>query len=234
MKNKNLELLDHEVHTWIIDLVHYPVSIDTKKLSKDELRRAESYKRRSPKETYLKCRYALRYILGFYLDEELNQIEFEYNPFGKPFLKLNTSKEYMYFNLSHCQNVGCISITKGGPVGVDVEKFDASLLNMCSTFMSKQEINLFNLSKNNKNSILYHLWVQKEAVLKAKGTGMQTLPTKVQGIVTSKANLRNEVIDDFYVNTFQSNSNILAVSTSFKANIKFINFKDLVKKTSNI
>ena len=226
----NFELIGKEVHAWIVNLVDYPIPVNTSILSKEELDRAEKFKLPEPKRTYLHCRYALRILLGYYLNMEPEHLEFAYNPFGKPFLRTNNQQNAIHFNLSHCKNVGSIVITKNSAVGVDVEKMDSSLLELVNTFMAREEIESFNSFRTNKEIILYHLWVQKEAILKAKGTGMQALPTNVQGIVTPRINLRNEMIDEFYINTFQFHSNIYAICTAFKPDIKFFHFEDFIRQ----
>lgn len=227
LKKLDSELMDKDVHVWVINLVHHHITVNQNILSKQELERAKKFKLHESKRTYLLCRYVLRCLLGIYLNMEPKKLEFEYNLFGKPFLKESIYRDTIHFNLSHCQNVGCITITKTGTVGVDVEKVKSSLLEIIDIFMTKEEIDSFNLFKTNRETILYHLWVQKEAVLKAKGTGLQTLPTDIQGFVTPRANLRNEIINDFFVSTFQINSNIFAVSTVSKANVKFFLFEEM-------
>lgn len=217
----------NETHVWVIDLVNKPFMVNKMILSKDELERAEKFLLNNPKETYLICRYALRCILAYYLNIEPNEIVFEYNQYGKPYLKAKKYRYTLQFNLSHCQNIGCIAISKSGEIGLDVEQISFPLTEMTHTFMAEEEINLLNLFQGNKNFILYHLWVQKEAVLKAKGTGLQILPTDIQGFITPKANLRNELIDLFYINTFHYHQNVLAVCTTTEVDVKFFEFEKL-------
>lgn len=232
IKTVDTELLEGDVHVWVIDLVNHPIPVDQKIISKEELERAERFKFKDPKMTYLQCRYILRCLLGVYLNTEPEKIEFEYNRFGKPNLKANIYKDNLQFNLSHCENIGCIAIKMNSTIGVDVEKIESALIEMMHTFMTKEEIDLFNLFQANKETILYHLWVQKEAVLKALGTGLQTLPTGLQGIVTPQVNLRNELIHEFYVNTFHYPPNLIAVSTLSEVNIKFFPLESLLESST--
>ena len=229
IKTADTQLFDQEVHLWVIDLVNHPIPVNQKTLSKEELERANRFKFSEHRRSYLLCRYVLRCLLGFYLNMKPEEVEFEYNPFGKPSLKANKYRDQIHFNLSHCKNMGCIAITKNSTIGVDVEKIESTRIDMISSFMTKEEIASFSLFQSNKETALYHLWVQKEAVLKAIGTGLQTPPTDLQGIVTSQVNLRNEIIHNFYVNTFHFPPNLLAVSTLSKVNVKFLLLENLLE-----
>lgn len=219
------KIQNNEVHIWFIDLVNKPFIKDKNIFSKEELKRGDRFMVYEPKTVYLTCRYALRRLLAFYLNITPNEIVFEYNKYGKPFLNQSKHQHKINFNLSHCKNIGCIAITKNSLVGIDVEKTTISLTNMKHTFMTREEIVLYNLNQGNPNHVLYHLWVQKESILKTKGTGFQIIPTNIQGFVRP-ANLRNEPIYDFYINSYTFHPNVLAVCTTSPVKVKFFSFKE--------
>lgn len=233
MINNEICLQDNEAHVWSIDLFNHSFTVNKMVLSKKELKRSERFLHGKTKDTYLKCRYALRYLLAYYLNVEPSDIELEYNQYGKPFLNPNKYNFTLHFNLSHCQNIACIAITKNSIIGVDVEKVTSPLIDLTHTFLSEEEIDLLNSFQHDKNFILYHLWVQKEAILKAKGTGLHIPPTEVKGFVTPRANLKNKLNDVFYVNTFHFHTNVLAISTPSKVKVNFYRFP-IGKKEDNL
>lgn len=99
------------------------------------------------------------------LGNSVHQMDFEYHPYGKPFLKDNP----VYFNLSHSEEYA-ILVVSTIPVGVDIEKvrdnFETSKI--VNRFFCENEKDLVgnNLEK------FFEYWVRKESLIKAVGKGL--------------------------------------------------------------
>ncbi len=91
--------------------------------------------------------------------------EFVYNTYGKPYIAGGVE-----FSLSHCK-AGIVVAIDTVPIGVDIEGFrhiDESLIRRT---MNPAEVAHI-LSSTKPNVAFTHLWTQKEAVLKQRGTGI--------------------------------------------------------------
>jgi len=110
----------------------------------------------------------ISHILSQYFDNE--NLEFSQNEYGKPFLKYYPAFK---FNWSHSLQDGILAIGFDADIGIDIEH--QRTIDTCSIakrFFSEREnallidslpyFQLFNFFK---------IWVQKEALLKALGTG---------------------------------------------------------------
>ncbi|OCL27882.1 hypothetical protein U472_04335 [Orenia metallireducens] len=101
------------------------------------------------------------------LDLKNNQIIFENNNYGKPFLK---GYDNLYFNISHSRRWVVCAISER-EVGVDIEEVKAIDLNIAKRFFSKKEYEEL-MTKNNQLSYFYNLWTLKESYIKAVGMGL--------------------------------------------------------------
>lgn len=108
---------------------------------------------------------------------------FSYNEHGKPFLQ-----EYpdLFFSISHCKEAaGCL--VAGCPCGLDVECIRKAKPDLVRHTMSPEETERI-FSNPFPDIAFSHLWTQKEAVLKLKGTGIiddlhsVLEPEKLQGL----------------------------------------------------
>ena len=215
------------VHIWIIDLKK-PISVDMSIFHSEELIRAENYKLKKPKEIFLSSRYALRMLLARYLKRDPKQINFFYNKNGKPYLQSDTVAPCFQFNVTHCGNMACIAFAKKGEVGVDVEQVSfTNLLDSQDIFMNNNEMECLKEINKGKELALYHVWTQKEAYLKAIGTGFVNSPTLIDSYVTPVVNLKNMNIKNHKVNSFLLDSNIIALCTNTDVEVEFYHFDRL-------
>jgi 4'-phosphopantetheinyl transferase len=215
------------VHLWVIDLEHIS-KMDRLVLSKEEKERADRFIVVEPQRNYMACRAALRLVLSHYLRITPESICFTYNDSGKPFIDSSLNKQLLQFNLSHNDTVCCIAVTAAQNVGVDIENLlGPPLEDAMDIFLSKKEV--LSLSNNNKDRLvsLYHLWTQKEALLKAKGTGFQTDPKQVHGYVTPWVNLINKPFEGYILNSFMMGTNIVSLCTENEINYEIIPFASL-------
>lgn len=166
-------LFQQEVHIWRIILpttseIEYSLSHN---LSNDEHLRANKFYFEIDKKKFIIYRGALRNLLARYLGVLPNEIHFDYNKFGKPYLK-----EYnLYFNLSHSGDYAICAITKNNDIGIDVEiiKDDFDYLSIAKEFFSHHEYHqLLNTAENEQAFNFFQYWTRKEAILKAIGLGL--------------------------------------------------------------
>ena len=87
------------------------------------------------------------------------------NRFGKPFI----NNSGLFFNLSHSRNSFLIGINTIGRIGVDIEADMPDDTDTIADFsFSENERELFRRNPEN----FLKIWTQKEAFLKAAGTGL--------------------------------------------------------------
>lgn len=102
--------------------------------------------------------------------------EFVCNEHGKPALPaslftLHSSIFTLHFSLSHCKEaVACI--VDNHPCGIDVESVGRYRESVARYAMNDEELAAINASPDPSRAFV-RLWTQKEALLKAVGTGIQ-------------------------------------------------------------
>ncbi|MGP1587942.1 MAG: 4'-phosphopantetheinyl transferase family protein [Treponemataceae bacterium] len=139
---------------------------------------------------------------------------------GKP-----QSKNYpLHFNLSHSGNFVLCAISEN-PVGCDVEKIKKSNIKFAERFFHPQEVNHLKSFSKGKSSLLntefYKIWVLKESLLKAKGTGL-TVALKSFSVI-DRINIidKIDIIDEmenknfnlFYLNFLETSGYAAAAAT---------------------
>jgi len=215
-----------EVHLWFLDL-QQPLDVDISILSDDEIARLNTFRVSEQKDTYLKCRYVLRRLLALYIDQPPSSISLSYNSFGKPDLTDNPS--HIRFNISHCKHSAVIGITKGS-IGVDIEcKTGQSLIEASSLFLNDEEMEALKVTPDPERALL-HLWTQKEAILKAEGTGFSSSPHAITGYVTCSVQLQNAEVDHYHLNSFMRGDSIVSICTSTSVDIKQLDFSSELLK----
>ncbi len=113
----------------------------------------------------------IRYIICRNLSILNENIVFEVNEYGKPYLK--NSKDF-YFNISHAGDWVVCAVGKSD-VGVDVElvKDKGIELNIANSFFSAEEYQYLMLQREEERvDYFYELWTLKESYIKAVGKGL--------------------------------------------------------------
>lgn len=152
-------------------------------LNSDERVRSEhmSVQRR---KTFLTGRALARDVLGQILGEPPQQVDFKLLASGAPALK----KEGPFFNLSHSGHFVLMAVDDH-PVGVDIEHISKSRnidAIVRENFDTTAKTAYFVLDLAERRPFFYRLWTMKEAALKLKGCGGDTLPL-LQGLKESPA-----------------------------------------------
>jgi 4'-phosphopantetheinyl transferase len=108
--------------------------------------RAAALRRPEARERWVAARWALRSVLGHYLEREPAEIELRFGDRGKPMLA--EAGASLRFNLSHSGEQALIAVTSGREVGVDVQRIAS------------------------KPAEYYAAWTRREAIAKCLGTGL--------------------------------------------------------------
>ena len=100
--------------------------------------------------------------------------DWEYNEHGKPFVK---AKDDLYFSISHCKEAIAV-VVADEPVGIDIEGIRHASDELIEQVMNEEEKEKERVkrlgSRVERDRAFTRLWTQKEAVLKAQGTGIQS------------------------------------------------------------
>jgi 4'-phosphopantetheinyl transferase len=147
-------------------------------LSQAELQRAAKFINPIHRDRWIAARGYLRYILGQYLDLPPAQIVFSYGEQGKPTIE-NCPIE---FNLSHSRDRAVYGISPKYPIGIDLEYIHPlAAADLVDRFFSPAEQASFHhLPAEIQQAAFFHAWTQKEAYLKACGTGLSTPLDKIE------------------------------------------------------
>lgn len=139
------------------------------KVSQERQKQIKKFAFRADAFRSLFAELLLRRILRNEYGISNNQIQFEYNSFGKPFVK---GIQSFYFNLSHSGRWVVCAIDYR-PVGVDIEQIKLIDLQIAHRFFSKLENQDFNKrDAKDKLDYFYEIWVLKESYIKMIGKGL--------------------------------------------------------------
>jgi 4'-phosphopantetheinyl transferase len=168
------ELHPGQVHAWSVDLdgvAPMPQSL----LSVDEMDRANRLIRRTHRTRFVNGRSILRILLGGYLQTDPAALRFTYGLLGKP--SLQSRHPELRFNVSHSENAMLIAITTVGAIGVDIEQHRslADEGDLVKRFFEPAEISEYmGLPPSLRTAGFFNGWTRKEAILKARGDGLNT------------------------------------------------------------
>jgi len=144
-------------------------------LSSDEIARAERFHFTRDRQHFVRCRSAVREILGGYLGIPAQDIRFSYEANGKPQVVEDRNPRQLRFNISHSSGLAVIAVACGRAVGVDVEKIglDVEYLELAERFFSTNEYKALSaLPSSRLARAFFACWTRKEAFIKACGDGL--------------------------------------------------------------
>ncbi|WP_310487227.1 4'-phosphopantetheinyl transferase superfamily protein [Chamaesiphon sp. VAR_69_metabat_338] len=169
-----------EIQIWSTNLDRERAQIDkfSQLLTATERQRAAKFVNPLHGDRWIVARGYLRQILSQYLDLSPAQIEFSYGAQGKP----EIAGSQLQFNLSHSHDRAVYGISAQHPIGIDIEYIHPiAAADLVDRFFSTAEQAIFhNLSIDLHQAAFFHAWVQKEAYLKACGTGLHTPLDKIE------------------------------------------------------
>jgi 4'-phosphopantetheinyl transferase len=163
-----------EIHLWLADLeaTGWPPA---DQLPEAERERAAQSLRPGPAARWVAARWALRFVLGRYLDEDPGRIALATTEGGKP--RLAVDPERLGFNLSHSGNLALIAIAAGREVGVDIERTEpgrdfAALAGR--SFEPDVATAIREAPPERRGELFYAAWTRHEARAKCGGGGIWT------------------------------------------------------------
>ncbi len=159
---------------WQFSLNRKLDSTELASLSMDEQSRASRFLFEKHQRRFKVGRVRLRQILAQYLNQDPANLNFNYGKEGKPFLN-----DFLEFNLSHSGEIALLAVCLDYPVGIDIEIYSSrSFIGVGEQVFSDHENAILKKLPNKlKPLCFFHLWAQKEAVIKAVGKGF-SYPTQ--------------------------------------------------------
>jgi len=174
------ELNENDVHVWGV-LLEAEAEADTVEqclhcLSPEEAIRAKRLTSEQQRRRFIVAHGALRMVLSRYSDCEPEALAFQNMPSGKPMLQgADERTSTIRFNLSHSHGRALIAVSKDREVGVDLEKIrvDRDVAALAARFFAPQEEEaIAHAGLTARHWTFSRIWVAKEAVLKAQGSGL--------------------------------------------------------------
>jgi 4'-phosphopantetheinyl transferase len=167
------------VHIWKVRLDGAAIpGSEESVLSSDETARANRFHFEKDRARFIRCRSALRRLLGEYLALPAPAIRFKYLTNGKPQVDAEQNPRSLQFNVSHSAELALIAVGAIGgekQLGVDIEKIrgdvDTNLLSE-RFFLSLEREGLRWLPEHLRVPGFFACWTRKEALLKATGDGL--------------------------------------------------------------
>lgn len=145
-------------------------------LNEAELTRANRYHFERHQRRFTIARATVRLILANYLNVSPQSLVFTENEYGKPYL---IDYPHVHFNLSHSKNWALLAVGLNHPLGIDLEFFsDRAYTGIAQLMFSANELKAFQAVPDAlKQLAFFHVWAQKEALIKACGLGL-SYPTQ--------------------------------------------------------
>ena len=177
------QLSTGEVHVWrtSTDVSDSELARLQNLLSEDEHDRAARFRFEQHQRRFIAGRAILREILASYLGGSAARLRFGLAEYGK--LSLHEAND-IHFNLSHTGDLTVYAVTRGQPIGVDIESLRAfpDALEVAERFFSTIEYSSFSaLPESDRARAFLISWTRKEAYLKATGRGL-SLDTRLFSI----------------------------------------------------
>ncbi|HTS47029.1 MAG TPA: 4'-phosphopantetheinyl transferase superfamily protein [Bryobacteraceae bacterium] len=171
------EMKAGEVHAWLADLNPSAAFVQqlAMTLSDDEQHRASRFHFERDRRRFVVARGTLRLVLAEYLKRPPEEIQFFYEPAGKPYLRCSGSEPKVQFNVSHSQDTALIGICLEHRIGIDIEfkDPDRATLEVARLFFAPEEIAaLADLPAKAQCDTFFAIWAMKEAYIKGRGEGV--------------------------------------------------------------
>ena len=116
--------------------------------------------------------------------------EWRYNEHGKPYIENGP-----YFSISHCKEGIAVAIDDK-PIGIDIEAIRHANEELIERTINEEEKSKVESqkSKEERDRMFTRLWTQKEAIVKAEGTGIMSFE-QLQGIRNQDSGVRIQTIE---------------------------------------
>ncbi|HVD87034.1 MAG TPA: 4'-phosphopantetheinyl transferase superfamily protein [Solirubrobacterales bacterium] len=160
-----------EVHLWLADL-EAPGWPPASMLPPDERERARRMRAPRARDRWVAARWALRRVLGLYLDRDPADVRLSLAEHGKPEL---AGERSLRFNLSHTGPRALVAVALDREVGVDIEAVDPErdVAGLARFAFSPEEAAALQAVPAPRRPAAFHrAWVRKEAIAKCHGVGL--------------------------------------------------------------
>ncbi|MCP4317302.1 MAG: 4'-phosphopantetheinyl transferase superfamily protein [Hyphomicrobiales bacterium] len=145
-------------------------------LAPDEAARMKRLVRDSDQHQFLVTRALTRTVLARYLSSDPQQLAFDNNQYGRPFLKSDGEQSAsLSFNITHTNDCVVLGVTRERTVGIDIESTgrQAATLGVANRFFSQPECRALNaLPASQQQDRFFAYWTLKESYIKARGMGL--------------------------------------------------------------
>lgn len=169
-----------KVHLWLVGEAESDPSPELLRvLSPEEEARALRFRVVGSRARFLNARIGLRRMLAAYLDIPAHEVPIEIGSEGKPTLPGRIG-EGISFNISHSGGWVLLGFAWGAPLGVDLEGMRPfpDLMGVAGRVMTPHEVAaLASLRGQDRETAFFRGWTRKEALLKARGTGIWDQPS---------------------------------------------------------
>lgn len=141
---------------------------------------------------FVLTRIFLKSVLGLYLQKSPSEIGLQLTPHGKPHLPNNE----LQFNLSHSGSSAAIVISNKSSVGIDIEMIKPIYSEKVAQrfFHPEEQSWIATLPNNEKSLAFYRIWSLKEAVTKALGEKISSLPLSSFSVINSPVSVQNKLV----------------------------------------
>jgi 4'-phosphopantetheinyl transferase len=159
-------------------------------LADDERARAARFVRARERRRFVRCRAALREILGGLLGQPPGAVQFRSARQGKP--ELNSARAAgarldgpcdLRFNVSHSAELALIAVCRGRELGVDLERVrsigEADRI-VASFFSTAEQAEFAKVEDHARSLAFLRGWTRKEAILKGLGIGLAGLAARYE------------------------------------------------------
>lgn len=173
-----VDMCEDDVHVWGVSLEAEADAVEQCRqcLSSEELARMDRRVSETSRRHFVVAHGMLRMVLSRYSNRRPQELSFQNMPSGKPVLQgTDLIAKTIRFNLSHSHGRALIAVSKDREVGVDLEKIraDRDVVALAKRFFAPQEQELLmNVGLEEQHRTFARIWVAKEAVLKAQGSGL--------------------------------------------------------------
>ena len=138
-------------------------------VSKSQRLMIEKFHFESDKKRMLYGNVMSRYFIGEKLDKPGETVEFEFNSFGKPYVK---GVPMVQFNVSH-SGEWVVCAIGDNEVGVDVEQIKPIETKIAQQFFTQREYNTITFTQEDERLKAFYLfWTMKESYIKYIGKGL--------------------------------------------------------------
>jgi 4'-phosphopantetheinyl transferase len=200
------------IHVWKIGFESSPAPAYNFNsiLTRDEIERSNRFYQQKDRDRFAISRFALRTILGKYLNQPASMVQFENGINKKPFIR-NGNFNNLQYNLSHSGNAIVLAVA-GSAVGADIEFINDSFsyIDVLQDNFSDAEVKY--IAEADSTYRFFKLWTRKEAITKATAQGLDCDLRLLPGL-DGKTEVEPGVIasdEDWLINSFNLNSRYIA------------------------